>query len=107
MKWTFLDTGFRSAAFNMDTDVRLAEALRDGTGLPTLRVYGWEPHAISLGAHQRYEDFDARRLASAHVDIVRRPTGGRAILHAHELTYSVVTEMNGRSLRELYGFING
>ena len=90
----------------METDVRLARALHAGEGSPTLRVYGWRPHAISLGMHQRLEDFDLQKLRAAGIDIVRRPTGGKAILHADELTYSVAMNIGERSLREIYQFIN-
>ncbi|HEV8537629.1 MAG TPA: lipoate--protein ligase family protein [Bacteroidota bacterium] len=106
MKWRFLDTGFNSGAFNMTYDISLASEFATGSSLPTLRVYGWQPHAISIGMNQRLEDFDMSKLAAAGIDIVRRPTGGRAILHADELTYSVAMNAGGRSLRELYRFIN-
>jgi lipoate-protein ligase A len=55
----------------------------------TLRLYTWEPPAVSLGYHQRAEDLDLERLRAEGVPVVRRPTGGRAIYHARELTYAV------------------
>ncbi len=55
-----------------------------------MRLYGWTPHAISLGYHQRKEEIDLELCREKGIDIVSRPTGGRAILHADELTYSVI-----------------
>ena len=60
----------------MRLDELLAERLAAHEGLPTLRVYGWKPHAISLGYNQRDNDFDTARCAAQGIDIVRRPTGG-------------------------------
>ncbi len=59
-------------------------------GIPTLRLFRWKPWAISLGYNQNAADLDAARCAREGIDVVRRPTGGRAILHAEELTYSVM-----------------
>jgi lipoate-protein ligase A len=106
MTWDFLNTGFHPGAFNMDLDRSLADRLLKGEGNPTLRVYAWDPPAISIGYNQSMDDFDTRKLREAGVDIVRRPTGGRAILHAHELTYSVVMKTENRTLREIYRLIN-
>lgn len=65
-------------------------AVAAGEQPPTLRLYGWQPPALSLGYHQPFgEGIDPAECARRGFDIVRRPTGGRAILHAHELTYSV------------------
>jgi lipoate-protein ligase A len=57
---------------------------------PTLRFYAWEPPCVSLGRHQPLAEIDMGRCAALGYDVVRRPTGGRAILHTDELTYSVV-----------------
>lgn len=89
--WRLLDTGFQPAAVNMAIDEAILEAHGAGDVPPTLRFYGWNPPAVSIGYFQRLQaevDLDAcRRLG---VDAVRRPTGGRAVLHEDELTYSVV-----------------
>ena len=58
--------------------------------LPTLRVFRWRPYCISLGFHQKEEEIDLEACRFAGIDVARRPTAGRAILHAEELTYSVV-----------------
>lgn len=106
MTWRFLNTGFNTGRFNMEYDEALATQLRNGTGVPTLRVYGWNPPAISIGFNQSIDDFDGTKLQQAGIDIVRRPTGGRAILHAHELTYSVVVRLDDRGPRAIYRFVN-
>jgi lipoyl(octanoyl) transferase len=107
MRWNYIDTGFRPGTFNMEFDELLAARLEREREAGTLRVYGWNPPAISIGRHQRVEDFDAAALQRAGIDLVRRPTGGRAILHAHELTYSIVMHSGERSPREVYRFISG
>jgi len=57
---------------------------------PVFRVYGWRPYAISLGYNQDENDIDLELCAAKNIDVVRRPTGGRAVFHAEELTYSVI-----------------
>lgn len=106
MNWKFVNTGFQTGSFNMYFDEKLASRLRDGSGHPTLRVYGWNPPAISIGANQRVEDFDLARLEREGIGLVRRPTGGRAILHAQELTYSIVMPAATRSSREIYSSVS-
>jgi len=56
---------------------------------PTLRLYAWDPPCLSLGYAQKYSDINMDLLTSRGWTVVRRPTGGRAILHTDELTYSV------------------
>ena len=60
------------------------------SGLPTLRLYAWQPDCLSIGYGQRVADIDRVRVQACGWDVVRRPSGGRAILHADELTYCVV-----------------
>lgn len=79
----------RSGAANMALDQAIAEACAAGTSLPTLRFYRWEPAAVSLGRHQPAAEIDLAAAEGKGYDVVRRPTGGRAILHTDELTYSV------------------
>ena len=102
MNWRFENTGTSSGVFNMEYDEALARALMDGSGNPTIRVYGWQPYAISLGWNQSLDEIDVERTKSEGVDVVRRPTGGRAILHANELTYSVVMQVKGKSVYSVY-----
>jgi lipoate-protein ligase A len=63
-------------------------------GIPTMRVYGWKPYCISLGYHQSTECVDLDRCRRNTIDVVRRPTGGRAVFHAEEVTYSVIIPRN-------------
>src|SRR5215213_2662474 len=87
-RWRLLDTPPAPGAWNMAVDEALAESVRRG-GAPVLRVYRWSPPCLSLGRNQpargRYR-LDA--LAARGIDVVRRPTGGRAVLHDRELTYA-------------------
>jgi lipoate-protein ligase A len=106
MIWRFLCDGFHSGAYNMQFDESLVRQLQEDLLVPILRIYGWKPYAVSLGVNQLESDFDHAKLAEAGIDIVRRPTGGKAILHANELTYSVVTPLGTMGPREMYKFIN-
>lgn len=66
-------------------------AVANGESQPTLRLYAWEPACLSLGYNQEWADsIDIDRTEKHEWDIVRRPTGGRAILHTEELTYSII-----------------
>ncbi len=76
-------------AWNMALDEAILEAAGRGDSPPTLRLYAWEPACLSLGYAQPVSDVDLPRLETLGWDLVRRPTGGRAVLHVDELTYSV------------------
>ena len=106
MTWKFLNTGFNSGSFNMEFDEKLAHKFNNISDVPILRIYGWSPYTISLGFNQNILDFDSSKISQAGIDIVKRPTGGRAILHAHELTYSIVIPIGEQSPRSIYRFIN-
>ena len=101
-EWKFLNSGYHSAAHNMFVDQFLAQRMAESGGPPTLRVYGWNPPAVSIGYNQRRLDLDEAKCHLQGIDIVRRPTGGRAILHADELTYSVVMRADGKSISQMY-----
>lgn len=79
-----------AGADNMALDEALLEAVGDGRSPPTVRLYAWEPPCVSLGYAQPAADVDHDRLRRAGWELVRRPTGGKAILHTDELTYSVI-----------------
>ncbi|GIV84166.1 MAG: octanoyltransferase LipM [Candidatus Roseilinea sp.] len=81
--------GAHDGATNMARDEAISRVVSAGRQPPTLRLYGWQPPAISLGQSQRIDSVDEARCQTDGVDIVRRPTGGLAILHADELTYSI------------------
>jgi lipoate-protein ligase A len=74
----------------MATDEAILRAVRTGRIPPTLRFYAWEPACLSLGRAQKAANVDRKALQVAGFDLVRRPTGGKAILHTDELTYSIV-----------------
>lgn len=76
-------------ALNMAVDEAISEAVGRGNVPPTLRFYTWEPACLSLGYGQRARTVDFERLADFGWDAVRRSTGGQAILHTDELTYSI------------------
>jgi len=77
-------------ALNMAVDEAIMLSVSEGGSLPTLRFYAWEPPAVSLGYFQRLEqEIDVARVTAAGFDLVRRPTGGRAVLHDDEVTYSI------------------
>lgn len=76
-------------AWNMAVDEAILNAATQGNVPPTLRLYAWNPACLSLGYAQPISDVDEKRLEEFGWDMVRRPTGGRAILHTDELTYSV------------------
>ncbi len=80
---------FRDGAANMALDEAISHSVSAGLQAPTVRFYGWSPPAISLGASQRISSVDAPRCLEDGVAVVRRSTGGLAILHTDEFTYSV------------------
>jgi lipoyl(octanoyl) transferase len=89
--WRFIPYQTASAALNMAIDEAIMDAHREDKVPPTLRFYGWEPAALSIGYFQQAErEVDFKRLAEKGIDFVRRMTGGRAVLHDQELTYSVI-----------------
>jgi len=105
MKWRFIDTGFNTGKFNMDFDFELVNNFAFDS--PVLRVYRWKPYCISLGANQDFNSINTNKTASVGLDIVKRPTGGRAILHSEELTYSVVYPVpDNNSPKRMYREIN-
>lgn len=89
--WRLLASGYADGATNMAVDEAIQRAHAAGQVPPTLRFYGWRPPCLSLGYFQAAEQVDLARCRERGVGFVRRPTGGRAILHDRELTYSVVT----------------
>ena len=88
--WRLLVSPADSGARNLATDQAVAEHVRDGASPPTLRFYTWRPAALSLGYGQPLAVVDADLTRRSGIDLVRRPTGGQAILHSDELTYAVM-----------------
>lgn len=88
--WRLLITPPAAGAWNMAVDEAILEGVIAGTSPPTLRLYAWNPPCISLGYAQPLADVDMEAVTARGWEVVRRPTGGRAILHTDELTYSVI-----------------
>jgi len=88
-EWRLIDSGYLDAYTNMAIDEAVF-LMREKLGLPaTLRFYGWKPVAISIGYFQRIEDPSLKEYKRQKLTIVRRFTGGGAILHRNEITYSL------------------
>jgi lipoate-protein ligase A len=88
--WRLLITSPARGAWNMALDEAILEHIGRGESLPTLRLYAWDPACLSLGYAQPFSDVDTARLTARGWEVVRRLTGGRAILHTDEITYSVI-----------------
>lgn len=87
--WRLLKTGYLDGALNMAIDEALMESVAARKSAPVVRFYGWEPACLSLGIAQLWDEADLDECEELGWDVVRRATGGRAILHTDELTYSV------------------
>jgi lipoate-protein ligase A len=87
--WRLIHTPPSTGAWNMAVDEAVLEHIHRGEAKPTLRLYSWNPPCLSLGHAQSIKDVDVERLRAQGWEVVRRLTGGRAILHTDELTYSV------------------
>ena len=91
--WRLLITPPARGAWNMAVDEAILEAAGLGNSLPTLRLYAWGPACLSLGYAQLLSDVDIPCLHAHNWEIVRRLTGGRAVLHTDEITYSVIAPL--------------
>ncbi len=92
--WRLIVTPPASGASNMALDQALLESAGRQGFVPTLRFYRWSPPALSLGRFQPVEEIDLDACATAGVEVVRRPTGGKSILHLDDFTYSLVLPGN-------------
>jgi lipoate-protein ligase A len=88
--WRLVITPPAPGAWNMAVDEAILASIGKNLVPPTLRLYAWDPPCLSLGYAQPSSDVDRHSLAAHGWHLVRRPTGGRAILHTDELTYSVI-----------------
>ncbi|MBN8190917.1 lipoate--protein ligase family protein [Bacillus sp. NTK074B] len=89
--WRFIDSGNCSPSYNMALDEALLEWHSEGKIPPTIRFYGWDPATLSVGYFQKVEkEINLDAVKEHGLGFVRRPTGGRGVLHEHELTYSVI-----------------
>ena len=92
--WRLLLSDPLAGPANMAVDEAILQAVAAGQAPPTLRFFAWDPPCLSLGYAQPLADVDLGRLAERGWGLVRRPTGGRAILHTDELTYSIIAPMD-------------
>ncbi|MDY7223365.1 biotin/lipoate A/B protein ligase family protein [Halalkalibacterium halodurans] len=89
--WRFIDSGDRDPAYNMALDEALLNWHSEGLIPPTIRFYGWNPPTLSIGYFQKVQKEINMEMVEKHqLGFVRRPTGGRGVLHDKELTYSVI-----------------
>jgi len=109
--WRLLLDAPLEGARNMARDIAILDAVVAGSSPPTLRFYSWEPACLSLGRHQGPAAVDLDFCRQHGIDVVRRPTGGRAVLHHLEITYALVapvgTEFLPSGLQEAYSVICG
>jgi lipoate-protein ligase A len=107
VKWRLMLVGPRSGAENMARDEALMDRARE-TGETVFSVYSWEAPTLSLGRNQTARDkYDLARIKSRGMQVVRRPTGGRALLHHREVTYSVTAPVRAdEPLSKSYERIN-
>jgi len=102
-----LKTGYHNAYWNMALDEVLMKSVSNNAAdTPTLRIYGWFPTAVSLGYFQSMDhEIDVENCKNRGVDLVRRMTGGEAVLHDSELTYSFITRNYPQNILESYKII--
>lgn len=97
-KWRLIPPMEAEGSLQMSIDEWLLTQHKDHGHPPTLRFYTWNPPAISLGVSQKKyfpPHWHNLTYQGKPLDIVKRPTGGRAVLHQGDLTYSVITSMTG------------
>jgi lipoate---protein ligase len=109
-EWRLLETGLKTAAENMAIDRAILVAHSQNKVPPTVRFYGWDPPAISIGYFQNLNDeIDLQSCKQYKVDYVRRITGGGAVFHEDEVTYSLVIQEShpqiSKNILESYGHI--
>jgi len=92
--WRLIITSPNNGAWNMALDEAIFNTTAKKIQPPTLRLYAWSPYCLSLGYAQNIGEVNQEALTAEGWDLVRRPTGGRAILHADELTYSVCAPLS-------------
>jgi lipoate-protein ligase A len=90
-KWRLIESEPNLGVYNMSVDEELLARAQAGEQVPVLRFYTWDPAAVSIGRFQKIEEaVNADACKRRGIDIVRRITGGRAVLHDRELTYSII-----------------
>lgn len=92
-EWRLIYSEPVDGAQNMALDEAILRSVSAGQAPPTMRLYAWQPPTLSLGYAQPIEDVELPRLRERGWGLVRRPTGGRAILHTDELTYALMAPL--------------
>jgi len=87
--WRLVINSVNRGNWNMALDEAILESVANKCQFPTLRLYAWDPYCLSIGHAQSIQDVNLTALSQKGWELVRRPTGGKAILHADEITYSV------------------
>jgi len=110
-EWRWISDGLHSAERNMEVDAALLADCEQGRIPPTVRLYGWSEPAVTVGYSQKAEnEVDIERCRELGIAVVRRPTGGRALLHHRELTYAVVAPVSlapfDRGLKATFGAVS-
>ncbi len=107
--WRLINSGENSGGFNMALDSAFLKLIHE-TKTPILRFFRWNPFTVSLGYGQKISSVKSEKIYTEGFEIVRRPTGGRAIFHSEELTYSVILPNNhkftGNGITETYNKIS-
>jgi len=112
MEWRLIKDSYHTGFLNMAIDEAIMIAHREGLVPPTIRFYQWSPAAVSLGYFQDLKkEINIKVCQDLGIDMVRRPTGGKAVLHDQELTYSFIIKENdplvNDSILETYKKISG
>src|SRR3989344_7958179 len=110
MKWRIIPLSTQDAFLNMAIDEALCESVANGKASPTIRFYRWKPSAVSIGYFQSLrQEVDTERCKSAGIDVVRRRTGGGAVYHDEEITYSIIApeHLLPKGITESYHVICG
>jgi lipoyl(octanoyl) transferase len=110
-KWRVIKNKAYDGAMNMAIDEAIMIAYKEGKCIPTLRFYTWEPYCLTIGYFQSLEkEVDINKCKDLNIDCVRRMTGGRAVLHQNELTYSIIlgedNTLMDKSINASYKFIS-
>lgn len=112
VEWRLIKDSYHNGFINMAVDEAIMIAHKNGLISPTIRFYQWSPPAVSLGYFQDLKkEINVKVCQDIGIDIVRRPTGGKAVLHDQELTYSFIIKENdplvNDSILETYKKISG
>jgi len=101
MRFRLLDTDYHSGPWNMAVDEAVLKHVSEGKSLPTIRLYRWKPPAVTIGYFQSIElEVDIGYCKKRSYDIIRRLTGGGAVFHDKELTYSIIVKEDSKLVSE-------